>query len=327
MRHRLKNHLLFIVLGLAVLIIFPVAAGTLVISFTPQAPFGNWSQPWQDACEESSIVMVDAFYNNKQLSVSSARDAIKLTLEIKEKVFGKSYDENAQEIADIINKFLNWEARVVSNPTIDQMKQELDAGRPIILPTNGQRLNNPNFLNGGPDYHVIVLSGYDDVRQVFISQDPGTKHGRNYEYSFETIMSAMHDWVSGKMNDGGYQVAVFTQKELVDSKNIDADNDGLIKVDEIANHTLLFSPDTDKDGYLDGEEVKAGYSPLVNENKLEEGALVRSVSTKKIYRIHENKKQYITSVGAFTDRGWKWSEVINVSEKYLSRLPDGSEIK
>ena len=328
-KHRLKNHLLFIVLGLMTLIVFPVVAGKLVISFTSQAPFGNWSQPWQDACEESSIVMVDAFYNNKQLTPDSARNAIKLTLEIKEKSFGTSYDENAEEIVNIINNFFNWEAHVAMRPTIGEIKKELDAGRPVILPTNDQRLNNPNFLNGGPDYHVIILSGYDDNRQVFISQDPGTKNGRNYEYSFDTIMKAMHDWAPKKMNEekDEYRVAVFTQKEIVDSKDVDADKDQLKKSDEIANRTLLFSPDTDKDSYLDGEEVASGYSPLINEGNLKDNILVRSNSTNRVYLIKNKQKQYITSLGAFDDRGWKWSDVVNVSEKYLERFSAGNEIK
>jgi len=327
--HRLKRHLLFIVLGLITLLVFPAIAGQLIISFTPQAPYGNWSQPWQDACEESSIVMVDAFYNNKQLTTEAARQAIKLTLEIKEKAYGASLDEDAEKIVSIINNFFNWEARVVNNPSLDELKGELDAGRPIIFPTNGQWLNNPNFLNNGPDYHVLVLSGYDDTKKVFYSQDPGTKHGRNYEYSFSTIQKAIHDWVPGHMWDENdvYRKVVFTQKDLSASAEIDADKDGLIKKDEIARRTLLFSPDTDKDGYSDGEEVSAGYSPLVNEMKLTGERLVRSTGTNKVYLIRNNQKMYVTSMGAFEDMGWKWSDVINVSEKYLDRFQEGKEIK
>ncbi len=43
---------------------------------------------------------------------------------------------------------------------------------------------------------------------------------------------------------------------------IDTDNDGLSDEDEIIYGTDINNPDTDGDGYLDGEEVESGYNPL-----------------------------------------------------------------
>ena len=44
---------------------------------------------------------------------------------------------------------------------------------------------------------------------------------------------------------------------------IDSDDDGLSDKDEINIwHTDPYNPDTDGDGYLDGDEVKSGYNPL-----------------------------------------------------------------
>ena len=43
----------------------------------------------------------------------------------------------------------------------------------------------------------------------------------------------------------------------------DSDNDGLKDWEEELFHTDLFNPDTDGDGYLDGEEVDSGHNPLV----------------------------------------------------------------
>ena len=39
-----------------------LSAKNLPVPFTSQAPAGVWTQPWQDACEEAAIVMVDHFY-------------------------------------------------------------------------------------------------------------------------------------------------------------------------------------------------------------------------------------------------------------------------
>ena len=43
----------------------------------------------------------------------------------------------------------------------------------------------------------------------------------------------------------------------------DSDNDGLKDWEEELFHTDLLNPDTDGDGYLDGEEVDSGHNPLV----------------------------------------------------------------
>ena len=43
---------------------------------------------------------------------------------------------------------------------------------------------------------------------------------------------------------------------------MDTDNDGLSDYDEVKNFlTDPLASDSDGDGYLDGEEVKAGYNP------------------------------------------------------------------
>jgi hypothetical protein len=34
----------------------------LDVPFTSQAPAGNWLEPWQNACEETSVIMVTNFF-------------------------------------------------------------------------------------------------------------------------------------------------------------------------------------------------------------------------------------------------------------------------
>jgi hypothetical protein len=52
---------------------------------------------------------------------------------------------------------------------------------------------------------------------------------------------------------------------------VDTDKDGLFDYQEIYTyHTDVNNPDTDGDGYVDGEEVKNGFSPLVAGKKMEE---------------------------------------------------------
>jgi hypothetical protein len=54
--------------------------------------------------------------------------------------------------------------------------------------------------------------------------------------------------------------ATSTDSQLLDS--LDSDGDGLTDKQEFINGTDPNNPDTNNDGYLDGEEVKAGYNSL-----------------------------------------------------------------
>lgn len=55
-----------------------------------------------------------------------------------------------------------------------------------------------------------------------------------------------------------YGISVSSPEDL----KKDADNDGLNLLEEYQNSTNPLDPDTDKDGYLDGKEVRDGYNPL-----------------------------------------------------------------
>jgi len=309
------------------LLMLPTVASLLIVSFTSQSPFGDWSQPWQDACEESSLVMVDSFYHDRELNSSIAEQAILNVLKMKEKYYGESLDENAEQIADMVNKFFSWEARVVENPSLEQMKKELDEKRLIILPTDGKQLKNPNFLNGGPDYHVLVLSGYNEKKKVFVSQDPGTKKGHNYEYSYDTIMSAMHDFLPSDQTKNSKQVAVFTNKDFFESGKTDGDGDDLLKKDELLQGTNLFSPDTDNDSYLDGEEVLHGYSPLTAEMKIVSGDLIRSEENNRVYLIEGSDVRHVVSPETLEKNNWSWGDIKDVSTKFFSRFNFGLDVK
>lgn len=191
---------------------FSASIKNIPVPYTVQAPDGDWSQPWQDACEETVIAIVDRYYaGHGSFNKEEAKAAILNIITIKEKYIGKSLDEKAETIIAIINNFLPWEAYIIENPTLEQIKSEIDNKRPTIIPVHGKYLYNPYFKNGGPDYHSIVISGYDEENRQFIVQEPGTRHGLDFRYSYDTIINAMHDFLPNLRTKFGKPVAIFTR--------------------------------------------------------------------------------------------------------------------
>lgn len=190
------------------------AATSLPVPFTVQAPYGQWStQPWADACEESVTIMLTHFYNgdnSAQIPAKVANADINTLVGIENWLFGYNKDTNAQQMTQIINDYLPWRATVVEYPTFDAIKNEIAAGRPVIALVHGRALHNPYFRAGGPDYHTVVLKGFDDDKQAFITNEPGINRGLDYHYPYDTLMDALHNFVPGGKTSSGIPTVLFT---------------------------------------------------------------------------------------------------------------------
>ena len=178
-----------------------VRAVNLKVPFTIQAPFQVWDAAHNEACEEASSMMVDAYYRGRTFAPASAEKEI-LSLENWEKNrFGYFEDTNAEETAIILREYYGYkDVRVVYDFSADDIRRELEAGRPVIVPFAGRLLGNPNFRGEGPRYHMLVFKGYRDGK--FVTNDPGTRRGADYVYSEATIMNAAHDWNHGEVSSG-----------------------------------------------------------------------------------------------------------------------------
>lgn len=161
------------------------------MAFSRQAPFGNWDEVHEETCEEASMIMVDKYFKRQPLSEQIMEDELQKILAWLDR-HGYKVDLTAQETVDVMKAFYGLSARVSRNVTVDQIKYELSQGHPIIIPVAGRELHNPNFTGLGPVYHMLVIKGYDEKN--FITNDPGTRKGNGYTYSYDTIINAIHDW-------------------------------------------------------------------------------------------------------------------------------------
>jgi len=182
----------------------------LAVPFTSQAPLANWDAIHEDACEEASIYMVNAFYEGwpaGKIDPNTADVDLLKIVEFERALFGFFESTTAIQTALLVEQMYGYEhVEVIENPTVDDLKAQITAGHPVIALVAGRLLGNPNFTGEGPLYHALVLKGYTET--TFVTNDPGTRLGAEYQYDFDVIMNALHDWNGGDVMNGAKVVVV-----------------------------------------------------------------------------------------------------------------------
>ncbi len=184
-----------------------VAASAIYLSvpFTVQAPDADWSEPWKEGCEEAALLMVEAYLKGDRaatLPVGETKAKINAMVDWQHEKFGGHHDLGLADIVTIAKDYMGSKtARIKENATFDDIRNELRAGHPVILPLAGQKLKNPYFKQPGPPYHVFVITGFEG--KDFISNENGTKRGHDYKYSQTILENAWHDYVKGQPIESG----------------------------------------------------------------------------------------------------------------------------
>lgn len=195
----------------------------LKVPFAVEVPDGRWVDPWKNACEEASMIMVDQYYQGKiKLTNAEAKKLMLPIFTLEDELFGFNKDSNAGETKLFADKFLSFTATIKENPTLDEIKAELTAKRPVITMHYGWGLNNPalHFRSGGSSYHMMVLSGFDDVKKQFIVQDSGNSKGLDFRYKYDIILKTLHDFNRATGQADGPARVLFTEpKTLVKVQN------------------------------------------------------------------------------------------------------------
>ncbi|OGL97209.1 hypothetical protein A2318_03630 [Candidatus Uhrbacteria bacterium RIFOXYB2_FULL_45_11] len=298
----------------------------LSVPFSIQIPNGSWVQPFKDACEETVLLMVEAYYQKQEFSdKKNIQQRIEKMVDLEDQIFGFNKDTSTELMARLINGYLSYEARIVENPDFESITKELDAYHPVIVPINGRLLANANYQSPAPEYHVIVLVGYDREKMEFYANDPGTKFGEQMAFGVQSLLSSNLDYPNAK----GYRAKnmIFTSPILTTTATSDADQDGLSKREELERQTDLYASDTDADGFLDAEEVESGYSPVTNERSIKLPSLVRARGTQKIYRIQEKEKRHVQSHDAMVAHKWDYKNILEVSSRFLDGFQEAESIK
>lgn len=173
----------------------------LAIPFTSQAPTANWELPYQEACEEASMLMAGRFLQGRPIAgVADADQAILELADYNANTMNYPIDMTAAETAQSIEILYDLKTELIYDFSWDDVKQALAQGYPVILPAAGRQLGNPYYTAPGPLYHMLVIKGY--TANKIITNDPGTKRGSNYQYSYDALYNAAHDWNGGDVANG-----------------------------------------------------------------------------------------------------------------------------
>lgn len=170
---------------------------TLAVPFASQAPKGDWGDPYQEACEEASLILVKHFLEGTGVN-ADVMDREILDIVAWETENGYGQDVTINELAVVAQQYYGLQAEVIEggDVTIDRIKRELALGNPVIVPLAGRELGNPYYSGEGPWYHMLVITGYDS--RNFVTNDVGTRQGASYKYSYDVLFDAIHDWTGVK---------------------------------------------------------------------------------------------------------------------------------
>ncbi len=173
----------------------------LDIPYTSQAPERKWIDPWEDACEEASILMLDAYYKGYGLSPLFAKDEIQKMIAWEgERAWYKSI--SIQKVVQLYEHFFpkGKHPRIVEHPTVKQIKEFIKNGTPVLVVADGKTLPNKWYSNGGPEYHALIIRGFTE--DAFITNDPGVNRGKNFAFPIDALMNSIHDWNNGDVRNG-----------------------------------------------------------------------------------------------------------------------------
>lgn len=178
-----------------------VDAINLDVPFASQAPFANWVQPYQDACEEATIIMIERYLRGASLTLQEMDTEILRMVDLQQDRYGFFRDSNVAETVRLAEaSYPDITARAVYDITAEDIRAALAGGTPVLVLVNGQKIGNPFYTFPGPERHTLVIKGV--TGNTFITNDPGTRRGADFAYPIDTVMNALVDYDGGTPGTG-----------------------------------------------------------------------------------------------------------------------------
>lgn len=177
---------------------------SLVVPYTVQAPWASWNIH-EESCEEAVLLMYHyflegqiAFGGKTVIPPTTASDEMLKMKKWQVASYGNEPDLTIEAIGKFANAYYGYSSQVYKNITKEDVKREISSGNPVLVPVMTHSLLNSHYGLKSV-YHILLIKGYNSLGAI--TNDPGIKEGKNYFYSWDTIMSAI-DAQTPKMAQG-----------------------------------------------------------------------------------------------------------------------------
>lgn len=166
----------------------------LNVPFICQAPLQteeNWKLH-EESCEEAAVLQAYLYESGQNMTKPEANTEILKMKDWQKENFGNEHDLYADELKKFIMGYYGFEGleiQIIYNASIDDIKNQIAEGHAVIVPITGHILKNPYYPY--PGYHMLTVIGYTENR--IITNDNGTRRGKDFSYDYGTFKSAMDD--------------------------------------------------------------------------------------------------------------------------------------
>lgn len=166
----------------------------LEVEFICQAPLqteANWVYH-EESCEEAALLQAILYERNKTVTPEEAHEIILDMIKWQEENLGGHKDLYAEGMKTFITgyyKLDDEEIKITNNATINDIKKNILAGHPVIVPITGEILKNPYYPY--PGYHMLTVIGFTEDK--IITNDNGTRKGKDFSYDVAVFEKAFQD--------------------------------------------------------------------------------------------------------------------------------------
>ncbi|MEK7447460.1 MAG: C39 family peptidase [Patescibacteria group bacterium] len=181
----------------------------LPVPYTLQGPLDNLSIH-EESCEEAAALMYHYFLQGQTtfsgstiIPPQTANDEMLKMKAWQVKNYGVEPDLSIEKLGLFMQQYYGYKYQTFKNITKDDIKREISAGHPVLVPVMTHSLKNPSY---GPKsvYHILVIKGYN--AQNVIANDAGIR-GESIQYSWDVVFSAI-DAQTPKMGQGREMVVL-----------------------------------------------------------------------------------------------------------------------
>ena len=168
--------------------------GYLEVQFICQAPLqtvANWVFH-EESCEEAAILQTMNYETGKTNTKEEAHEIILDMIKWQKDNFVEHKDLYAEDMKKFITEYYEIEEKkieIVSKASIEDIKNAIRNGHPVIVPITGEILKNPYYKY--PGYHMLVVTGFTEDK--IITNDNGTMRGEDFSYDTDVFKNAFND--------------------------------------------------------------------------------------------------------------------------------------